>query len=157
MNLQTALLNVRQMGETDRLAIAAGVGANELMERAGWAVKSQIEQRWSSCPVIVLCGPGNNGGDGFVTARLLAEAGWPVRVALLGPRDQLKGAARHHAELWRGPVESLKPGALTAWRPAPQLELRPCAAQAQPRYSRGHIVARTIVERPWQSSWKKDG
>jgi len=112
MNLQTALLSVRQMGETDRLAVAAGIDTNELMERAGWAVKSQIEQRWSSCPVIVLCGPGNNGGDGFVTARLLAEAGWLVRVALLGPRDHLQGAARHHAELWRGPVESLKLEAL---------------------------------------------
>jgi ADP-dependent NAD(P)H-hydrate dehydratase / NAD(P)H-hydrate epimerase len=112
MNLQTALLTVRQMGESDRLAVAGGIDANELMEHAGWAVKSEIEQRWSSCPVIVLCGPGNNGGDGFVTARLLAEAGWLVRIALLGPRDHLKGAARHHAELWRGAVDPLIPAAL---------------------------------------------
>ena len=112
MNLQTALLDVHQMAEADRLTVAAGGNINELMEHAGWAVKSEIEQRWSSCPVVVLCGPGNNGGDGFVAARLLAEAGWLVRIALLGPREHLKDAARHHAELWRGVVEPLTPAAL---------------------------------------------
>jgi len=112
MNLQTALLDVRQMGEADRMAVAAGTPTIELMEHAGWAVKSQIEQRWSRCSVVVLCGPGNNGGDGFVVARLLAAAGWLVRVALLGPRDHLAGAARHHSELWRGDVEPLTPAAL---------------------------------------------
>jgi hydroxyethylthiazole kinase-like uncharacterized protein yjeF len=59
-----------------------------------------------------LCGPGNNGGDGFVTARHLSEAGWSVRVALLGSRDHLTGAARHHAELWRGDVQPLVPDVL---------------------------------------------
>ena len=112
MNLQTALLDVHQMAEADRLTVAAGGNINELMEHAGWAVKSEIEQRWSSCPVVVLCGPGNNGGDGFVAARLLAEAGWLVRIALLGAREHLKDAARHHAELWRGVVEPLTPAAL---------------------------------------------
>jgi ADP-dependent NAD(P)H-hydrate dehydratase / NAD(P)H-hydrate epimerase len=112
MNRQTAVLNVQQMGEADRLAVAAGVDINELMEHAGWAVKSQIEQRWSSCAVVVLCGPGNNGGDGFVAARLLAEAGWLVRIALLGPRNHLKGAARYHADLWREDVESLTPAVI---------------------------------------------
>jgi len=112
MNFQTALLDVRQMGEADRMTVAAGTPTIELMEHAGWAVKSQIEQRWPRCSVLVLCGPGNNGGDGFVAARLLAAAGWLVRIALLGSRDQLAGAARHHAELWRGEVEPLTPGAL---------------------------------------------
>ena len=89
MNIDTALLDVRQMEEVDRLTVAAGTSAVELMERAGSAVAHQIRQRWSARPIIVLCGPGNNGGDGFVTARKLVEAGWPVRIALLDSRDRL--------------------------------------------------------------------
>ena len=112
MNLQTALLNVRQMAEADRLTVAAGTPVIELMANAGKAVAQAIEQRWPVRPVIVLCGPGNNGGDGFVAARHLLEAGWPVRVALLGPRDHLTGAAAHHAKLWPGEVRQLVPDAL---------------------------------------------
>ena len=100
------------MGEADRLTVAAGTPAIVLMENAGKAVAREIELRWSARPVIVLCGPGNNGGDGFVAARHLSEAGWSVRVALLGPRDHLTGTARHHAELWRGDVQPLVPDVL---------------------------------------------
>jgi NAD(P)H-hydrate epimerase len=112
MNLQTALLNVRQMGEADRLTMAAGTPTNELMESAGEAVAREIVRRWPVCPVTVLCGPGNNGGDGFVASRLLAEAGWPVRIALLGSRDQLEGPACHHAKRWPGDVEPMAPAVL---------------------------------------------
>ena len=112
MNFQTALLDVRRMGEADRLTVAAGTPATELMENAGRAVAREIGQRWPARPVAVLCGPGNNGGDGFVAARHLAEAGWPVRIALLGPRDHLTGEARQHAERWRGAVEPLTPAVL---------------------------------------------
>ncbi len=112
MNGQTALLDVRRMGEADRLTVAAGTPAAELMENAGKAVADAIGLRWTMRPVTVLCGPGNNGGDGFVTARHLSGAGWPVRIALLGSRDRLVNEARHHAELWRGGVEPLAPAVL---------------------------------------------
>jgi hydroxyethylthiazole kinase-like uncharacterized protein yjeF len=112
MNFQTELLTVSQMGEADRMTVAACTSAIELMENAGVGVTREIESRWAPCRVIVLCGPGNNGGDGFVVARLLAAAGWKVRVALFGSRDHLAGEARHHALLWQGAVEPLTPAAL---------------------------------------------
>lgn len=112
MNFQTALLDVNRMDEADHLTVAAGTPATELMRNAGIAVTGEIERRWSVRPVTVLCGPGNNGGDGFATAWLLAEAGWPVRVALLGSRDRLTGAAQHHAQRWCWAIEAMTPSAL---------------------------------------------
>ena len=112
MNFQTALLYVGRMGEADRLTVASGKSVIELMENAGKAVAQAIEKRWSARSVIVLCGPGNNGGDGFVAARHLSSTGWPVRVALIGSRDHLTGVARHHAEFWRGTIEPLAPAVL---------------------------------------------
>ena len=100
------------MGKADYLSIAAGRTAVELMDNAGRAVASEIVKRWSLRPVIVLCGPGNNGGDGFVVARYLSELGWTVRVALLVSREKLTGAARHHADLWLESVEPLVPASL---------------------------------------------
>jgi len=106
----TALLSVAQMTEADRAAIAAGTPGLLLMQNAGNAVVREITRRWSPRPVAVLCGPGNNGGDGFVVAIELAHAGWPVRVALLGARENLRGDARIHAARWSGSVESVAPG-----------------------------------------------
>jgi NAD(P)H-hydrate epimerase len=100
------------MAEADRLTVASGISGTALMENAGRPVAQAIMQRWTPRPVLVLCGPGSNGGDGFVAARRLAEADWPVRVALLVPRESLRGEAAHHAGLWRGPVEPLTPAAL---------------------------------------------
>ena len=107
-----ALLTAAQMGEADRLAVDSGISEMRLMENAGRAVAQAVMQRWSPRPVLVLCGPGNNGGDGFVTALCLAQSGWPVRVASLVPSAQLRGAAAQHAALWQGPVEALAPAAL---------------------------------------------
>ncbi len=112
LDCRTALLSAVQMALADRLTVASGIGGAALMENAGRPVALAVQRRWSPRPVLVLCGPGSNGGDGFVAARRLAEADWPVRVALLVPREQLRGEAAHHAGLWRGPVEPLVPAAL---------------------------------------------
>lgn len=101
------LLTVAQMYAADSAAIAGGVAAERLMEAAGNAVATEIRRRWASRNTVVLCGPGNNGGDGFVIARLLKDAGWPVTLALLGTREALKGEARLNAERWPGPIETL--------------------------------------------------
>jgi len=97
-----ALLTPLQMGDADRAAKVQGVGGVGLMEAAGSAVAVAVGARWPMRPITVLCGPGNNGGDGFVAARHLAAAGWPVKLALLGSRDKLKGEAAQAASLWTG-------------------------------------------------------
>lgn len=104
-----ALLSSLEMRAADAAAIGCGIDGVNLMEAAGLAVAKLVRERWSRRPVTVLCGPGNNGGDGFVAARHLAAWGWPVTLGLLGRKDQLRGDAAHHAVLWQGAVHPLSP------------------------------------------------
>lgn len=97
------------MARADALAAAAGIGSLALMENAGAAVVRHIHRRFPPQPVAVLCGPGNNGGDGFVVARMLKDMGWTARVGLLGAREALKGDAARNAERWSGDVVPLTP------------------------------------------------
>ena len=96
-----AILTVAEMAAADTAAAQAGTPTLELMEAAGVAVAQAIQLRWGRRAVVVLCGPGNNGGDGFVAARLLRQAGWPVSVALFGEESALKGDAAPNAKRWR--------------------------------------------------------
>ena len=91
----------------DQLAVAAGVPSLALMENSGRAVAEEIVRRYGARKTLVVCGPGNNGGDGFVAARYLRQWGWPVRVALLGGRGKLKGDAAVMAAKWDGETENL--------------------------------------------------
>ena len=103
-----AVLTIAEMYAADRAAIAAGISGIELMERAGRAVARAILRRWPPGRALVLCGPGNNGGDGFVIARHLRDAGWHVAVGALGDTSRLPPDAAHMAGLWRGASEPLE-------------------------------------------------
>jgi NAD(P)H-hydrate epimerase len=104
------VLSVEEMYAADRFATEHGVPSLELMEEAGVSVAAEICKRWSPRPCAVLCGPGNNGGDGFVVARHLSARGWDVWVETAADVAQLKGDAAHMARLWAGETVSLDPG-----------------------------------------------
>ncbi len=104
------LLTTGQMAEADRRTIAAGVPGMILMENASAAlagVISQILQKTSGRRILVLCGPGNNGGDGFVAARLLRTQRYKVRVAALTSPGELRGDAARAAAAWTGETSSI--------------------------------------------------
>jgi NAD(P)H-hydrate epimerase len=103
------ILTNAEMGKADAFAVAHGVTSLVLMENAGQAVADAIVARFKPCPVTVLCGPGNNGGDGFVVARLLDEYGFTVRVA---HDAEPKGDAAVMSDKWKGVRVALAPEAL---------------------------------------------
>ena len=101
------LLTPAEMGEADRSAIAAGTSGIALMERAGLAVADGAARlARSRGRIVVICGPGNNGGDGFVAAQLLARRGFRVELGLLGRREALSGDAAVAASRFEGPVRA---------------------------------------------------
>jgi hydroxyethylthiazole kinase-like uncharacterized protein yjeF len=98
---RSALLTPVQMTQADQAAVRRGQSGAALMEAAGRAVARTIQRQFGRSHVLVLAGPGNNGGDGYIVARLLAQEGWPVRLAALAPPragSDAAGAAR----LWCG-------------------------------------------------------
>jgi len=107
------LLTTAEMTEADRLTIASGTPGIELMERAGGAVADAVAGAHSAASkVVVLAGPGNNGGDGFVAARVLRDRGYPVRILMVEDFAKLKGDAALAAGRWDGPVEAASPEGL---------------------------------------------
>lgn len=97
------LLAPDEMARADAAAPALGVPGGILMANAGRAVARAVQQRFRPCRTLVLAGPGNNGGDGYVAARLLQQQGWPVALAALAPLRDGSDAA-DAASHWRGPA-----------------------------------------------------
>ena len=108
------LLTSEEMGQADRLAMESGVPGLELMENAGRAVADEVAGRFpDASEVAVLCGPGNNGGDGFVAARHLLDKGYGVRLGFKGDPSRLPKDAAAVAKAWTGPVEPLSAALLS--------------------------------------------
>jgi ADP-dependent NAD(P)H-hydrate dehydratase / NAD(P)H-hydrate epimerase len=101
-----SILTAAEMRAAEDAAIAAGTDVLALMERAGSAVADAVWRFGGGRATLILCGPGNNGGDGYVAARLLQARGIDVRVAALG---EPKTAAAINARAgWAGSIETLK-------------------------------------------------
>jgi len=99
--LQNKVLTTQQVREVDRMAIS-GYGMNSLvlMENAGLGCVQWIARRFPRPQkTVILCGPGNNGGDGLVIARHLRNRGWDCRALLLGPEEKFSPDTRHHFEI----------------------------------------------------------
>lgn len=101
----TPILTAAQMRAAEQAVFATGISEYELMERAGAAAAEIIWRAGGKRDLLVLCGPGNNGGDGFVIARLLRARGVPVRVAALG--ESRTESSRTARAAWGAPVESV--------------------------------------------------
>ncbi len=119
MSIGFELLSIEQMRRADAMAVAQGLSGQGLMEAAGAAVAAAVTERWPPQRAVILCGPGNNGGDGFVAARHLQAAGWTVETVLFGRPEALTGDAAWAAALWEGPIQD-----------AADVEMRACLSGA---------------------------
>lgn len=97
------ILTAEAMRDAEARVIAAGTSETQLMERAGAALAEAVRLYIGPRPTLVLCGPGNNGGDGYVAARHLKEQDYPVRVAALA--EPTAEAAQWASKSWDGEVE----------------------------------------------------
>lgn len=136
------ILAVEQMYAADRAAAAGGIDSYALMTAAGEAVARALSSRWSKRPVAVLCGPGLNGGDGYVAARVLQAEGWPVRVIQFAPPTPGTDAERAFRD-WAGEPERLPPSSMEGGQGGgggkPSLEETPVAPrEANPASSPNH-------------------
>ncbi len=108
------LLTAEEMGRADRLAMDGGVPGATLMENAGRAVAEEVARRFPDLEtVVVLCGPGNNGGDGFVAARHLEQRGYKVRLGFDGDAARLPADAAAMAKRCTGRRVPLHPNILS--------------------------------------------
>jgi hydroxyethylthiazole kinase-like uncharacterized protein yjeF len=106
------LLTNAEMGKCDRLTIESGTPGIVLMQKAGRAVADCVVRRSLGIKVVLVAGPGNNGGDAFVAARILRERGYRLQMLLLGDVARLKGDAAEAARQWGGPIEAADPAML---------------------------------------------
>ncbi|MEN8237209.1 MAG: NAD(P)H-hydrate dehydratase [Pseudomonadota bacterium] len=102
-----AVLTARETLVAELQTVASGVSLYKLMQTAGMAVYKEITERFVPCPTVVLCGPGNNGGDGYVVATLLEQAGWPVKVATQSFTTKMSDFATKHRNNYQGKVVKL--------------------------------------------------
>lgn len=96
------ILSNAQMAAADAKTIAAGTAGIDLMTTAGHALAEFVDEHFEKQNTLILCGPGNNGGDGFVIAQYLKTRGWPISLACLVKQDSLKGDAALAAQRWEG-------------------------------------------------------
>jgi hydroxyethylthiazole kinase-like uncharacterized protein yjeF len=97
------VLTAQETRAAEAAAMAAGVSVDTLMERAGRALGEAVWRFGGGQTTLILCGPGNNGGDGYVAARILKARGLPVRLAALAP--PATDVAKRAAAQWEGPIE----------------------------------------------------
>ena len=108
------ILTVEQAYQADRLAEETGIESYALMQKAGAALAQAVQGLDTAGPVQVWCGPGANGGDGYVAARILRDAGLEVAVHALGDPAHLKGDAARACAQWGGPVAPARPEAMAS-------------------------------------------
>jgi len=108
------VVTAAEMRAAETALFARGTPSFDVMATAGRAVVEAIRQRWPTPfkRALILAGPGNNGGDGFIVARELSDLGWDVHVAAMQGRDLYSGDAARAASLWGGSIARLEPGAL---------------------------------------------